>query len=349
MVKEPDLRHEDLRHDLIGYLLGVLDDRETREVDTALASVNPVHGLRRDLDVLRGAFEPLEHDREPFDPPRGLTERTLAFVAAASVVPPPDDARQRSPRPRPVGVGTLPSPGLSPADGDWTAAGSRSWLDRLIIGASALAACVLVAPLLLDAIEESRARRAERRLQQLSASLQGYAESHRFYPTPPDSGPLSRAGLYAPTLVSEERIVADDGTVLCPDSTLSRRGGFRVPSLDEVKAAVGTPRFEELVQTMGGDYGYTLGHRNSAGVLQPNLNLRRGDYPIMADAPDECCEKSSNHPDGIHHVLFEDGRIRTLRTHTLHRDDHLYRNHRGSVAAGVDPDDAVIGDSHHQP
>jgi len=115
MVKEPDLRPEDLRHDLIGYLLGVLDDRETREVDTALASLDPAHGLRRDLDVLRGAFEPLEHDREPFDPPRGLTERTLAFVAAASVAPPPDDARQRSPRPRPVGVGTLPSPGLSPA------------------------------------------------------------------------------------------------------------------------------------------------------------------------------------------------------------------------------------------
>jgi hypothetical protein len=149
--------------------------------------------------------------------------------------------------------------------------------------------------------------------------------------------------------VSEERIVADDGTVLCPDSTLSRRGGFRVPSLGEVKAAVGTPRFEELVQTMGGDYGYTLGHRNSAGVLQPNLNLRRGDFPIMSDAPDESCEKSSNHPDGIHHVLFEDGRIRTLRPHALHRDDHLYRNHRGSVAAGVDRDDAVIGDSHHQP
>lgn len=44
MVKEPDLRPEDLRHDLIGYLLGVLDDRETRQVDTALASVNPATG-----------------------------------------------------------------------------------------------------------------------------------------------------------------------------------------------------------------------------------------------------------------------------------------------------------------
>lgn len=344
MVNEPDLRD-----DLIGYLLGALDERETRQVETGLAAVPPGHDLRRDLDALRGAFDQLALDRETFEPPLGLTERTLAFVAAATAAPPGGDVGRRVIRPRPAVTGTVPPPGLSPADVEWSAVGSRSWLDRLIIGATALAACVLVAPLLVDAIEESRARRAERRLQRLSASLQGYAESHRFYPTPPDSGPLSRAGLYAPTLVSEERIVADDGAVLCPESTLSRQGGFRVPSLDEVKAAVGTPGFEEIVRTMGGDYGYTLGHRNSAGVLQPNLNLRRGDFPIMADAPDECCEKSSNHPDGIHHVLYEDGRIRTLRPHALHRDDHLYRNHHGSVAAGVDRDDAVIGDSHHQP
>jgi hypothetical protein len=33
----------------------------------------------------------------------------------------------------------------------------------------------------------------------------------------------------------------------------------------------------------------------------------------------------------------------------LHRDDHLYRNHDGEHRAGKDVDDAVIGDSHHQP
>ena len=33
----------------------------------------------------------------------------------------------------------------------------------------------------------------------------------------------------------------------------------------------------------------------------------------------------------------------------LHRDDHLYRNHDGDFRAGKDAEDAVIGDSHHQP
>lgn len=338
MVDEPDLRN-----DLIGYLLGALDESDAREVETALAASGGGAGLRRDLDVLRVAVGPLGHDRGSLAAPFGLAERTLAFVASATAPAMVEPVQHRA-RPRPA----VPR-GLSASDEEWGGSGARGWLDRLIIGATALAACVLVAPLLLDAIEESRARRAERNLQRLSASLQGYAEAHRLYPTPPDSGPLSRAGLYAPTLVSEERIVADDGTVLCPDSELSRRGGFRIPSLEEVQAAVGTPQFDELVRTMGGDYGYTLGHRNSAGVLQPNLNNRRAHFPIMADAPDDCCEKSSNHPDGIHHILYEDGHIKTLRPHVLHRDDHLYRNRHGAVAAGVDPDDAVIGDSHHQP
>jgi hypothetical protein len=208
---------------------------------------------------------------------------------------------------------------------------------------------VLVAPLLLDSIAQSRSRRAERNLQNLAGGLHGYAESHRMYPTPPDSGPLSRAGLYAPTLVSERRLVADDGTVLVPGTPLSRGRQFRVPSLEELEAAVGTPQFDQLVQRMGGDFGYTLGHRDAAGVLQPNKNQRRGHHPLMADAPDPCCQKSSNHPGGIHYILYEDGRVQRVFQDDLHRGDHLYQNDDGETAAADDPEDAVIGDSHHQP
>ena len=325
-----------MRDELVGYLLDALDEGETRRVEAALA--DPQHGpaLRADLDTLRQAIRPLAFDRESIDVPAGLAARTLQFVAAQTAAAP-----ERRPKPTPRV--------FSPADEGSTAPAGRRWLDRLIIGATAVAACVLVAPLLLDSIQESRQRRVDRNLQKVSAALQGYAESHGMYPTPPDAGPLSRAGLYAPTLVAEERIVADDGSLLCPDTVLARRGKFRVPTVAELEAAVGTPRFEELVKTMGGDFGYTLGHRDAAGVLQPNQNKRRADHPILADAPDECCEKSSNHPGGVHHVLFEDGRVTRWKEDALHRDDHLYRNHKGKVAAGVDPEDAVIGDSHHQP
>lgn len=320
-----------MRNDLIGYLMGALDDPESRQVDAALADPRDGAALRRDLDRLRVAMRPLAHDRATFAPPPGLAQRTLAFVQSHS-----------APTPRP-----MLSPSTEPPA---TIGGARIWLDRSIIAAAALAASVLVAPLLLDAINESRARRVERNLQKLSTGLQGYAESHRMYPTPPDAGPLSRAGLYAPTLVSEHRLAADDGTVLVPGARRGRQRGFLIPTLEELEAAVGTPRFDELVRGMGGDFGYTLGHRDASGRLVPNLNRRREHHPIMADAPDPCCEKSSNHPGGVHYILFEDGHVERVFFDDLHEgDDHLYRNDDGETAAADDPEDAVIGDSHHQP
>ena len=322
-----------MRDELVGYLLNALDDPEARRVEAALADPERGPGLRRDLDALRAATRVLDHDRDPVPAPAGLATRTLALVRSQA---------RTAPRPLPI------PQVLGPAT-DGVEPHPRAWIDRAIMAAMALAACILVGPLLLDAITESRARRAERNLHKSSDALQGYAESHRFFPSPPDAGPLSRAGLYAPTLVSEQRLVADDGTLLVAGTPLQQRGGFRIPSLDELKEAIGTPQFDELVRTMGGDYGYTLGHRDAAGVLQPNRNLRREHHPLMADAPDEGCERSSNHPDGVHHILFEDGHVRRGFPNDLHRDDHLFRNHAGRTAAGTDPDDAVIGDSHHQP
>jgi hypothetical protein len=224
-----------------------------------------------------------------------------------------------------------------------------TWIDKAILAATALAACILVVPALTQLAEDARRTQSERRLGRLGNALHGYAGSHRRYPSPPDGGPMSRGGLYAPTLVSEHRIVADDGSILTPGSPLAVSGTFRVPSLEELQSSVGTPEFEEMVRSMGGDFGYTLGHRDQAGRLQPLRALHRGHHPLMADAPDESCERSSNHPAGLHHVLYEDGRVEAVLESDLHAEDHLFRNHDGVTAAGKDEEDAVIGDSHHQP
>ncbi|MBM4010162.1 MAG: hypothetical protein FJ286_02105 [Planctomycetes bacterium] len=324
--------------ELVGYCLGVLDDAETRRVEVALADPVEGPGLKKNMDLIRRALGPLEADRGMLPAPAGLAQRTLAFVSAQTAAP----------------AATRPMPRLAAEprtdEAAWQGASSRRWVDRIIIAASALAACVLVAPLLLESIADARARRTQRNLQTLAGSLHGYGDAHRMLPTPPGEGPLSRAGLYAPTLVSEHRLVAGDGTLLVPDSEQSRRGNFRVPSLEELRDAVGTPRFEELVKSMGGDFGYTLGHRDGDGVLQPILDRRRSHHPLMADAPDESGERSDNHPEGVHFILFEDGHVERVQHEALHRDrDHLYRNHDGEIRAGKDPEDAVIGDSHHQP
>ena len=327
-----------MREDLVGHLLGAIEPSESKAIEMALADPLSGPALRQDLDRLQLALKPLAGDRDVLPAPAGLAGRTMRFIVEQEAA-----AKASASRP-------LPMPrGLTAEDAPPQGRGGRAWLDRAIMAASALAACVLVAPLLLDSISQARARRAERNLLKTSGALQGYADAHRVFPTPPDSGPLSRAGLYAPTLVSEQRLVADDGTLICPDTPLSRSGTFRVPTLEELNAAVGTPQFEEMVRTMGGDYGYTLGHRDASGALLPNRDRRRAHHPLMADAPNDGGERSSNHPDGIHHVLFEDGHVKRLLPGDLHGDDHLFKNHDGKVAAGIDEEDAVIGDSEDQP
>ncbi len=321
-----------MRHDLVGYLFDSLDEKERAEIDLARQNQETSSEIEKELIAIQRAVQPLKHDDGFIDPPAGLAAKTIAAVKQSSV---------------------SKGPALSPASDSGSIIQSRIWLDRMILAAASIAAIVLLAPLLFEAMEDARATRAQQNLQKVAVALQGYADTHGMYPTPPDAGPLSRAGLYAPTLVSEHRIRPDDGLLVYPGSALNEKN-FQVPSREEIEAAVGTEGFEELIGLMGGDYGYTLGYRDESGHLKPIRNQQRSHHPIMADAPDASGEQSSNHPDGAHHIVYEDGRVERIWVTSstldqLHRNDHLYLNHDGKIAAGKDIEDAVIGDSHHQP
>ena len=82
--------------------------------------------------------------------------------------------------------------------------------------------------------------------------------------------------------------------------------GFRVPSLDELRSAVGQ-ELSRIQQKMGGSYGYCLGYFDH-GVFQPTRNLNRDYFAIMADAPsdDRPDHQSDNHGGLGQNVLFED-------------------------------------------
>ncbi|MFM7077400.1 MAG: hypothetical protein ACKO3G_15255 [Planctomycetaceae bacterium] len=348
-----------MRNDLVGFLLGALEADEAKRVEESLDDPQRGPGLRSDLLRLQRALEPLSADRAPFAAPAGLASRTLRGVAATrgaaerAAAPAGHAAREAAAhRPHP---GTPRRHRHSRPASDWSddrpvpVERSMNWIDNAILAATALAACVLLFPAVGALVSRSRATQTERRLTRVGEALQGYAASHRRYPSPPDGGPMSRGGLYAPLLVSEHRIVADDGTLLVPDSALARSGTFRVPTIQALEDARGTDAFEEMVRSMGGDFGYTLGHRDAAGRLQPIVGLNRAHHPLMADAPDASGERSDNHADGLHHVLWEDGRVDRLHESRIHVEDHLFLNHDGQPAAGKDPEDAVIGDSHHQP
>ena len=75
-------------HDLIGYLLDVLEPDERKRIETALAG-DPA--LRERLDALRRGLTSLE-DESSIEPPEGLADRTCAFVAAHAKDPIEDEA-----------------------------------------------------------------------------------------------------------------------------------------------------------------------------------------------------------------------------------------------------------------
>ena len=157
----------------------------------------------------------MERDEGFIEPPAGLAARTIAAVNQASPTRTPSSATK--------------GPTLSPVSDSGSIIQPRIWLDRLILAAASIAAVVLLAPLLMEALEDARATRAQQNLQKVAVALQGYADAHNMFPTPPDAGPLSRAGLYAPTLVSEHRIRPDDGLLVYPGSPLNDKK-FQVPS-----------------------------------------------------------------------------------------------------------------------
>ena len=208
-----------MRQDLIGYLLDSVDEEERAEIESARQNPETASKIEHELAMLERALRPLERDRDVITPPIGLAERTIAAVKQAST-----DTR----------------PTLSESVESDSIIRPRVWLDRVILTAASLAAIILLAPLLLETMEDARATRAQQNLQKVATALQGYADVHSMYPTPPDEGPLSRAGLYAPTLVSEHRIQPDDGLLVYPGSALNRKGDFQIPSKEELEALAGT-------------------------------------------------------------------------------------------------------------
>ncbi|MDA7992625.1 MAG: hypothetical protein MPJ25_06250, partial [Pirellulales bacterium] len=146
-----------MRQDLIGYLLNSLDEDERAEIESTRRSPEKASAVERDLAILERALQPLERDRDAFTPPSGLAERTIAAVKQAA-------AEER--------------PSLSESAESEPIVRSRAWLDRVILTAAALAATILLAPLLLETMEDARATRAQQNLQKVATALQGYADAH---------------------------------------------------------------------------------------------------------------------------------------------------------------------------
>ena len=112
--------------------------------------------------------------------------------------------------------------------------------------------------------------------------------------------------------------------------------------------------FDRLIRFMSGSYAYNFGHAQQKNDIcqQPHQGMACR-VPLMADAPKRGCKVSyvsHNHGTCGQNVLFQDGHVDFVSgCWAPEREDHLYLNDAGEVAAGRRPHDAVLAPSEATP
>ncbi|HLA85104.1 MAG TPA: hypothetical protein VJL29_09940 [Thermoguttaceae bacterium] len=329
-----------LHEDLLGYLLDALDDQRREEVERCLAEDEDA---RRELAVLRRALVPLDSTRRQFDPPPGLAARTCRFVLGR-----PATGRFEYPTRAAALMGTVHGPSaprMHPFDVTGGSPSRFYWQDVVMAIGVMVAASLLLFPAIHATRTQARILACQDNLRELGMSLTDYSERHDgYFPKVPSRGNLAAASVYAPIL-AENKLLPQDRLVVCPGSRLAEASKFRVPSLKEIRSTTSPSAIENLQETMGGSYGYSLGYQHK-GRYHATRNLRRANFAIVSDAPSSLApgRVSDNHGRLGQNVLFEDGHVSftvSPRPGATGGDD-FFLNDNGDVAAGVHLNDAVI-------
>jgi len=320
-----------VQEQLLGHLLGALDDDEQEAVEACLEDDAP---MRQGRAALEKRLKRLESFRPEYDPPPGLAERTCELIAAYEK---PTAATSRR---RPMSPEVAPPAWISRV----------RWSDVAIALGVFFAAAMLAIPAIQNSRFRSHISACQDNLRVLGRALTEYSEIHGgYFPLVPSEGKTNNAGIYAPILV-HNGLLSDDRRVLCPGSPLARDpDDYRIPKLEQVRLATGR-ELARMRELMGGSYGYGFGYMDR-GVYRGTKNLRRFHFAIMADVPGGLPDwQSFNHGGQGQNVLLEDGHVQFVpTTHLEANADHFFINDRGLVAPGLHLNDSVIGPSDAPP
>lgn len=321
-----------MRDQLLGYLLGAIDDAERADLENRLTQ-SPE--MQRELERLQEDLSLLQADQQPIEPPDGLAQRTCDYVEAQLSISGPQEEVQL--------ISTLD-----------TQAPPRRWrpADLAVAASIAIAATLLLFPLINHSRATARLTKCQDNLQQIASALSKYSEQRNGkLPAIPTQGNLSAAGIYAPILV-ENGFPEVEQCLICPESPLAERADpWRLPRIAELESAKDQQQLRIMQASMGGSYGYSLGYLDDDQYRGPR-DLRRANFALMADAPTGNLQsiQSINHGGLGQNVLFEDGHVAYLKTCTAEGcQDHIFLNENGLIAAGNNVNDAVIGHSAAKP
>jgi hypothetical protein len=320
-----------MREHLLGYLLDALSDDEVRQVERRLKD-DP--RLQKDLELLHSSLEPLGFDNEEFEVPDGLVERTCGFVAARSA------------------AGSPGSTLLDASAGSVLTVGGWRLADLVVAAGVIAAAGMLFFPAVLHSRWEGDVTACQDNLREIGRALSQYSRNHGgYFPIVPAKGNESVAGIYAVRLV-EAGVVDDATSFVCRGRSKSDRSrAVEMPTSRQLLAATGE-RLREYHETIGGDYGYHLGHVTRNGECPGTQNRSRSRFALLADALDAAfgTSRSSNHGGCGQNVLFEDFHVKYLTScKTAGYSDDIFRNDDGHIAAGLHEDDSVLARSNVRP
>ena len=307
-----------MRDELVGYLMGALDAPEMKRVKQRLAEDSQ---LQREADVLQRGIQPLEHDRQLYEPPSDLLRSTLAHVEARGKtvsLSPRRDLHGQSSR------------------GRWSMA------DVVVAAGVCLAAVMLFFPAVIHSRHITRLNACKMNQQHLHQALAQYSSRNR--DQLPFVSSQDTAGIYAPIL-NDAGLISKAALVHCPERN-NKTAVPEIPSVQMVRNATG-PQLAKIRRKMGGSYAYVLGYVDANGKLHPIKLRNRKHFALLADAIGQD-GKLGAHGKG-HNVTFEDGHIQLMKTSETESGDDIFRNDQGAVAAGLHSEDAVLGSSSTRP
>ncbi|MBX9681916.1 MAG: hypothetical protein K2X38_24430 [Gemmataceae bacterium] len=314
------------------YVMGLMEPAQQAEMETALREDAE---LRRHFELMRQALAPLAADQEEDEGSSTLVPSTIAKVAEHI-------CREHD----------LPHAPTTIADR--TSGGERKWYQRLdvIVAASLMLLAIgVTAPFLLRSQTAAKMAECQNNLRQLFASLGAYRDAHGHFPSVADRPPHIAAGMVLP-LLREAGVLSPEANLRCPNAPSA--GQLEVVGAEQVRAM--TPEeFEAHAARLSPYYAYSLGFRDDAGRLLPpgeSAEVPLSLTALMSDAPPAygVMGNSRNHDGQGQNVLYGDGHVRfaTLRT-VGYRGDDIFLNRDRKVAAGVSPQDSVLGWSGAQP
>lgn len=291
-----DLIHQQL----LGHLLGALDDAEQERVDALLEQDEQ---WRRELAQWRRRLAPIEAARPDFEPPRGLGARTCRFVAACMPVP----ASAAAPRRR-------MSPNLTPP----SRIAGVGWSDVAAVAMLLLTTGALLLPAIHGSRFHMRLATCQDSLRQFGDALTQYGHHHgEPLSRMASHGRLTTAGALAVRRFPEG-LLTDRRLPTCPDVWLAVHGVLPGPSAGDARSESRRPG----TATAGIIVCLSPGQPARGTITWPGtwrdgttndlrLPLSPADVPLLADAPsaDLPGQIQGSHGGRGRNVLREDGRV----------------------------------------